>query len=61
MQVIAPVWIAAYAISFVTIFFNVALVHVVAARWRGRDRVASRDGLVAARRRAARDRRLGRS
>jgi hypothetical protein len=50
IRVIAPVWIAAYAISFVTIFFNVALVHVVAARWRG-ETASLRDGLVAARRR----------
>jgi hypothetical protein len=50
VRVIAPVWIAAYAISFVTIFFNVALVHVVAARWRG-ETASLRDGLVAARRR----------
>ncbi len=35
LQVIAPVWIAAYAVSFITIFFNVALVHVVARRWHG--------------------------
>jgi hypothetical protein len=35
VRVIAPVWIAAYAISFVTIFFNVALAHVVVRRWHG--------------------------
>ena len=34
-QVIAPVWIAAYAISFITIFFNAALAHVVVRRWQG--------------------------
>ena len=28
-------WIAAYAISFITIFFNVALAHVVVRRWQG--------------------------
>jgi hypothetical protein len=50
VRVIAPVWSAAYAISFVTIFFNVALVHVVAARWGG-ETASLRDGLVAARRR----------
>lgn len=33
IRVIAPVWIAAYAISFITIFFNVALAHVVVRRW----------------------------
>ncbi len=50
VRVIAPVWIAAYAISFVTIFFNVALIHVVAARWRG-EPASLRDGLAAASRR----------
>jgi len=35
VQVVAPVWTAAYVVSFVTIFFNVALVHVVVRRWRG--------------------------
>jgi hypothetical protein len=35
LHVVAPIWIAAYAISFVTIFFNVALVHVVARHWQG--------------------------
>jgi hypothetical protein len=50
VRVVAPVWIAAYAISFVTVFFNVALVYVVAARWRGED-ASLRDGLAAARRR----------
>ena len=35
VQVIAPVWIAAYAVSFITIFFNVALAHVVVRRWHG--------------------------
>jgi hypothetical protein len=50
VRVVAPVWIAAYAISFVTIFFNVALVHVVAARWRG-ETASLTNGLVAARRR----------
>ncbi len=50
VQVIAPVWIAAYAVSFITIFFNVALVHVVAARWRG-EPARLGDGMAAARRR----------
>jgi hypothetical protein len=50
VRVIAPVWIAAYLISFTTIFFNVALVHVVARRWQGEPaRIA--DGLLAAGRR----------
>jgi hypothetical protein len=49
-QVIAPVWIAAYAVSFVTIFFNVALVHVVVRRWQG-EPARLRDGVAAARRR----------
>ena len=35
VQVIAPVWIAAYAISFITIFFNAALAHVIVRRWQG--------------------------
>ena len=52
VQVVAPVWTAAYAISFVTVFFNVALVHVVAARWRGEPATMA-DGLGAARRRVA--------
>ena len=51
MRVIAPVWAAAYAISFITIFCNVALVHVVSRRWHGDD-VGLRDGLTAARSRA---------
>jgi hypothetical protein len=51
VQVIAPVWIAAYAVSFITIFFNVALVHVVAQRWRG-EPARLRDGVRAARGRA---------
>lgn len=51
LRVVAPVWIAAYAISFITIFFNVALVHVIARRWRGEPaRLA--DGVGAAARRA---------
>jgi hypothetical protein len=50
VQVIAPVWIAAYAVSFITIFFNVALVHVVAQRWQG-EPARLRDGVGAARRR----------
>lgn len=51
VRVVAPVWGAAYAISFATIFCNVALVHVVSRRWHGED-VALRAGLRAARRRA---------
>lgn len=47
LRVVAPVWAAAYAISFVTIFFNVALVHVVARRWRG-EPVRLLDGIGAA-------------
>jgi hypothetical protein len=50
LQVIAPVWTAAYAISFITIFFNVALVHVIARRWQG-EPASLRDGVAAARRR----------
>jgi hypothetical protein len=48
VRVIAPVWLAAYAVSFITIFFNVALVHVVAARWRG-ETAGLADGVAAAR------------
>lgn len=48
VQVIAPVWIAAYAVSFITIFFNVALVHVVAQRWQG-EPARLLDGVGAAR------------
>ena len=47
VQVIAPVWIAAYAISFITIFFNVALAHVVVRRWHGEPARLS-DGVGAA-------------
>lgn len=50
VQVIAPVWLAAYVVSFITIFFNVALVHVVARRWQG-EPARLRDGVSAARRR----------
>ena len=50
VRVIAPVWIAAYLVSFATIFCNVALVHVVARRWHG-ERVGIAGGLVAAGRR----------
>jgi hypothetical protein len=52
LRVVAPVWAAAYAISFVTIFCNVALVHVVSRRWHG-EHVTLRAGLRAARGRAA--------
>ncbi|HEY1538080.1 MAG TPA: DUF6159 family protein [Solirubrobacteraceae bacterium] len=48
VRVVAPVWIAAYAISFATIFFDVALVHVVVTRWRG-EAATLADGLGAAR------------
>lgn len=48
VRVIAPVWLAAYAISFITIFFNVALVHVIARRWQG-ESAGLRDGIAAAR------------
>jgi hypothetical protein len=51
VRVIAPVWIAAYLVSFATIFCNVALVHVVARRWHG-EAVGIADGLAAAGRRA---------
>ena len=47
MRVIAPVWLAAYAVSFITIFFNVALVHVVARRWHG-EQARLADGVGAA-------------
>ena len=47
LRVIAPVWIAAYAISFITIFFNVALVHVVVRRWHG-EQARLADGVGAA-------------
>ena len=50
LRVIAPVWLAAYLVSFVTIFFNVALVHVVARRWHG-EPAGIGDGLAAAGRR----------
>ena len=50
VRVIAPVWIAAYAISFITIFFNVALAHVVVRRWRGEPaRIADGVGAAGAR------------
>ncbi|MEA2219100.1 MAG: hypothetical protein QOJ35_1726 [Solirubrobacteraceae bacterium] len=52
LRVIAPVWAAAYAVSFITIFFNVALVHVVVGRWRG-EPTRLRDGVAAARGRLA--------
>ncbi|MDX6719539.1 MAG: hypothetical protein QOJ63_1793 [Solirubrobacteraceae bacterium] len=48
VQFVARVWVAAYAVSFVTIFFNVALVDVVARRWRG-ERAGLADGLATAR------------
>jgi Family of unknown function (DUF6159) len=48
VQVVARVWVAAYAVSFVTIFFNVALVDVVAKRWRG-EPAGLADGLATAR------------
>jgi hypothetical protein len=48
LRVIAPVWAAAYAVSFITIFFNVALAHVVVRRWAG-EPVRLRDGVAAAR------------
>ena len=51
--VIAPAWFAAYAVSFVTIFFNVALVHVIAARWRGEQAGVGRGLAIAARRAVA--------
>ena len=35
VRVVAPVWLAAYLISFAAIFCNVALVHVIARRWHG--------------------------
>jgi Family of unknown function (DUF6159) len=50
VRVIAPVWIAAYLVSFTTIFCNVALVHVVARRWHG-EPVGIADGIAAAGRR----------
>jgi len=50
LRVLAPVWIATYAISFITVFFNVALVHVVARRWQG-EPVGLAAGLRAASRR----------
>ncbi len=50
VQVIAPVWIAAYAVSFITIFFNVALAHVVVRRWHGEPvRLAAGVGAAGAR------------
>jgi hypothetical protein len=50
VRVVAPVWLAAYLVSFATIFCNVALVHVVARRWRG-EPAGIADGLAAASRR----------
>jgi hypothetical protein len=47
VQIVAPVWLAAYLVSFTTIFFNVALVHVVARRWQG-EPAGVKDGLAAA-------------
>jgi hypothetical protein len=44
------VWMATYAISFITIFFNVALVHVVVRRWQG-EPARGIDGVRAALRR----------
>jgi hypothetical protein len=52
VHVIAPLWIAAYLVSFTTIFCNVALVHVVVRRWQG-EPARPADGLVAAGRRLA--------
>jgi hypothetical protein len=48
VRFVARVWVAAYAVSFVTIFFNVALVDVVARRWRG-ERAGLAEGLATAR------------
>jgi hypothetical protein len=50
VRVVAPVWLAAYLVSFATIFCNVALVHVVARRWHG-EPAGIADGLAAASRR----------
>lgn len=50
VRVIAPVWLMAYLVSFATIFFNVALVHVVARRWQGED-AGMAAGIAAATRR----------
>jgi hypothetical protein len=50
VHVIAPVWIATYLVSFTTIFFDVALVHVVVRRWQG-EPAGLADGLGAAGRR----------
>jgi hypothetical protein len=52
VRVIAPVWLAAYLISFATIFCNVALVHVVVRRWHG-EPAGVGDGIAAALRRLA--------
>jgi len=52
VRVIAPVWLAAYLISFVTIFCNVALVHVIARRWHD-EPAGVADGIAAAARRIA--------
>ena len=51
VRVVAPVWVAAYAVSFVTIFCNAALVHVIARRWHGED-AGLRAGFAEARTRA---------
>ena len=51
LRVVAPVWVAAFAVSFVTIFCNVALVHVVSRRWHG-EHAGLRAGLRVARGRA---------
>ena len=58
-SVVAPVWVAAYAISFVTIFCNVALVHVVVAALARRARRGCATASRAAARPRRRDRRLG--
>ena len=47
VQIVAPVWLAAYLVSFTTIFFNVALVHVICRRWQG-EPAGVKDGLAAA-------------
>jgi hypothetical protein len=52
VRVIAPVWLAAYLISFAAIFCNVALVHVIARRWHG-EPAGVADGVGAALRRLA--------
>jgi hypothetical protein len=52
VRVVAPVWLAAYLISFAAIFCNVALVHVIARRWHG-EPAGVADGVGAALRRLA--------